>query len=55
MQKPIDEGVTIFLYIICAIGILTSFFFMGLVALKQEYFKFQTPEFCIVRVHTEFF
>jgi hypothetical protein len=40
--------VTGILYALCAIGVLLSLVYIGLVVGKGEYFKFQTPEFCIL-------
>lgn len=47
-RVSISEGVTIFLYIISGLGALASIVYMIVVVKFNNYFRFQTPEFCIV-------
>jgi len=48
VKVPISKGVTGFLYAIVAISVLATFLYIFLVITKKEYFRFQTPEFCIL-------
>jgi len=48
LRVPISRGVTGFLYALCGLGATLSFFFIFLVLAKKEFFRFQTPEFCIL-------
>jgi hypothetical protein len=48
LRVSISMGILIFLYVISAIGALLSIFYIGLVLAKKDYFRFQTPEFCIL-------
>eukprot|EP01127_Copromyxa_protea_P018404 TRINITY_DN579_c0_g1_i1.p1 TRINITY_DN579_c0_g1~~TRINITY_DN579_c0_g1_i1.p1 ORF type:complete len:987 (+),score=253.57 TRINITY_DN579_c0_g1_i1:68-3028(+) len=48
MQVPISRGITIFLYIIAALGCVSSFLYTFLVLFKKDFFRFQTPEFCVL-------
>jgi hypothetical protein len=48
LQIPISPGVTGFLFAITALSVLATFVYIALVLLKGDYFRFQTPEFCIL-------
>jgi len=47
-RLSLSVGVTIILYILCGIGIFLSLVYCVFVQAKKEYFRFQTPEFCIL-------
>jgi len=48
VQVPISRGITIFLYVITAMGSMSAIIYIFIVVVKKEYFRFQTPEFCIL-------
>jgi len=48
IHEPVNEGVTILLYVLCAIGIFLALVYSALVVLKSDYFRFQTPQFCVL-------
>jgi hypothetical protein len=48
VRIPIAQGVTIFLYVVVALSVLATLFYMFLIITKQDFFRFQTPEFCIL-------
>jgi len=48
VRIPITRGVTIFLYVLCAIGVILALTYSLLIIVKPEFFKYQTWEFCIL-------
>jgi len=44
----ISVGISIWLYIMAAIGIVQCLVIIAIIGIKHEYFKFQSPEFCVL-------